>query len=39
MADEELGVGCFGFMAADGLRATPSLRRVLSAWGRRPTVS
>jgi hypothetical protein len=29
--DEELGIGYFGFTAADGSRATPSLRRVLSA--------
>jgi hypothetical protein len=30
-ADEELGIGYFGFTVADGLRVTLSLRRVLSA--------
>jgi hypothetical protein len=29
--DKELDVGYFGFTADDGLRATPNLRRVLSA--------
>jgi hypothetical protein len=29
--DKELGVGYFGFTAADGSKATPNLRRVLSA--------
>jgi hypothetical protein len=31
MVDEELGVDYFGLTVADGSRATPSLRRVLSA--------
>jgi hypothetical protein len=39
VVDEELGVGYFGLAVADGSRATPSLRRVLSARGRRPGVS
>jgi hypothetical protein len=30
MVDEELKVGYFGLTAADGSRATPSLRRFLS---------
>jgi hypothetical protein len=37
--DKELSVGYFSFTAADGSKATPSLRRVLSARGRRLRVS
>jgi hypothetical protein len=37
--DKELSVGYFSFTVADGSKATPSLRRVLSARGRRLRVS
>jgi hypothetical protein len=30
-ADEELGIDYFSFTVADGSRATPSLRRVMTA--------
>jgi hypothetical protein len=39
VVDEELGVDSYGFTVADGSKATPSLRRVLSARGRMPGVS
>jgi hypothetical protein len=39
VAEEELSVGYFGFTAAESSRATPSLRRVLSAQGWMPGVS